>query len=192
MQEILNLIERWKTGDETAAETLYYQYRTQMFRLAYSLVNEREAAEEIAQDALNYALTRIHYFDPNRASFHTWLYTITVSRSRDFLRRKRPILTALVDWIRPERSESSPEVRPESEVLQKETREELWEVIQSLSLPLREALVLRYWAECTYMEIADILDCPLPTAQSRVRLAFKKLRETLDPELMRVFQEQEL
>jgi DNA-directed RNA polymerase specialized sigma24 family protein len=48
-----------------------------------------------------------------------------------------------------------------------------------LSQPLREAILLRYWADHTYQEMADILDCPLRTAQSRVRLAFDKLRDRL-------------
>ena len=41
--------------------------------------------------------------------------------------------------------------------------------------------MLRYWAGHTYREMADILGCPLPTAQSRVRLAYKQLRKILAP-----------
>jgi len=46
---------------------------------------------------------------------------------------------------------------------------------------LREAILLRYWAGHTYQEMADILGCPLRTAQSRVRLAYKQLRVVLAP-----------
>jgi DNA-directed RNA polymerase specialized sigma24 family protein len=42
-------------------------------------------------------------------------------------------------------------------------------------------VLLRYWAGHTYKEMAEILDCPLPTAQSRVRLAYQRLRVILSP-----------
>jgi DNA-directed RNA polymerase specialized sigma24 family protein len=54
--------------------------------------------------------------------------------------------------------------------------------VQALSPQLREAILLRYWAGHTYQEMADILGCPLRTAQSRVRLAYQRLRVSLDPD----------
>jgi RNA polymerase sigma-70 factor (ECF subfamily) len=71
---------------------------------------------------------------------------------------------------------------PERQVLQAATRDEVWQAIQSLSQPLKEALLLRYWADYTFQEIAQILDCPLRTAQSRVRLAHERLAAILGAE----------
>jgi DNA-directed RNA polymerase specialized sigma24 family protein len=53
--------------------------------------------------------------------------------------------------------------------------------VQALSEPLREAILLRYWAGHTFQEIASIVGCPVPTAQSRVRLAYERLRVALTP-----------
>jgi len=66
-------------------------------------------------------------------------------------------------------------------MIQAETRSQVWEAVQALSRPLREAVLLRYWAGHTYREMGEILDCPVPTAQSRVRLAYKRLRAILAP-----------
>jgi RNA polymerase sigma-70 factor (ECF subfamily) len=51
--------------------------------------------------------------------------------------------------------------------------------VQQLKPQLREAIILRYWSGQTYREMAEILGCPLPTAQSRVRLAYNHLRNLL-------------
>jgi RNA polymerase sigma-70 factor (ECF subfamily) len=175
------LIQRWQAGDERAAEALYYQHRESTFRLAYGLLGNAADAEEAAQDALNYALTRINLFDPGRASFKTWLHTITVSRCRDRQRRRFLPGLSLARWL--QRGGDAPDTTPspERQALRAETRSEVWQAVQALKPNYREAIVLRYWAGHTYQEMAAILDCPLRTAQSRVRLAYSQLRTTLAP-----------
>ena len=74
-----------------------------------------------------------------------------------------------------------PALSPERQALRAETRSEVWQAVQALKPQYREAIVLRYWAGHTYQEMAAILDCPLRTAQSRVRLAYSQLRTTLAP-----------
>ena len=72
------LIQRWqKNGDEQAAEGLYRAHCERVYRLAYALLGDGDDAEEVMQDSLVYALTRINLYDPQRASFTTWLHTIT-------------------------------------------------------------------------------------------------------------------
>lgn len=172
-------IERWQREDERAAEALYNHFRNRTFRLAYGLLGKAGDAEEVAQDALTYALVNIDRYDPDRARFATWLHTITVSRCRDRLRRKRLARVPLSKWLGWGRQIPGESAGPEEQLLIAETHDEVWEAVQSLSQPQREAVVLRYWAGHTYQEMADIIGCPLPTAQSRVRLAYKNLRLSL-------------
>ena len=189
--EIQRLIERWKKGDQRAAETLYTTYRRDVFRLCCSFLNDSQLAEEVLQDAFNYALLNIHNYKPERASFKTWLFTIAMSRSKDQLRRKRLPFVSLMEWF--ERSQWEPAASdplPEGVLNHKETQILLWNLVQALSPKLREALILRYWGGCTYQEIAEIAHCPLTTAQSRVRLAYDKLRKQLRPEWLEEFQEE--
>jgi RNA polymerase sigma-70 factor (ECF subfamily) len=179
MTDINALIERWQSGDQRAAEALYNYHREQTFRLAYGLLGNPADAEETAQDALTYALTNIRRYDPQRASFGTWLHTIAVSRCRDRLRRRRLPQFSLTAWLRGGGDAPDPAPSQEQQVVSAETHSEIWTAVQGLSPTLREAILLRYWAGHTYREMAEILNCPLPTAQSRVRLAYQHLRAAL-------------
>ncbi len=181
MPDISALIQRWQAGDERAAEALYNNYQESVFRLAYGLLGDPSDAEEVAQDALTYALVRIARYDPRRASFATWLHTITGRGGRDRQRRRHLPSLSLTAWL--ERGGDFPNSAPgpERHAIRAETRSRVWEAVQALSRPLREAILLRYWAGHTYREMAAILGCPVPTAQSRVRLAYKRLRATLAP-----------
>ena len=75
-----------------------------------------------------------------------------------------------------------PAAGPERQTIEHESRSRIWEVVQTMNRPMREAIVLRYWAGHTYREMAEILDCPVATAQSRVRLAYQRLRTALAPD----------
>ena len=174
MSDINALIRRWQAGDERAAEAIYNQYRDSAFSLAYTLLGDQADAEEVAQDALTYALTHIERYDPGRARFSTWLHTVTVSRCRN--RRRRRVLPSLplVAWLKGgDLRDTAP--GPEHRAVQKAACDEVREAIESLSRPLREAILLRYWADYTYQEMGDMLGCSMRTAQSRVRLAHKQL-----------------
>ena len=179
MADISPLIERWKAGDQRAAEALYDRFRESVFRLAYGLLGDPSEAEEAAQDALAYALNHILRYDPRRARFTTWLHTIAVSRCRDRQRRRRLPCLSLAAWLQRGGALPDPAPDPEHSLILQETRGEVWEAVQALSPPMREAILLRYWAGHTYREMAEILGCPVPTAQSRVRLAYQRLRTVL-------------
>ena len=181
MPDINALIQRWQAGDERAAEALYNHHREAIFRLAYGLLGDAPEAEEAAQDALTRALFYINRFDPQRAKFSTWLHTITVNRCRDQQRRRRLPFLSLTAWLGSGHDQPAPAAEPERYVTRLETQNEVWEAVQSLSQPLREAIILRHWGGHTYREIAEIVGCPLGTALSRVRLAYRRLENSLTP-----------
>lgn len=185
------LIQRWQSGEHCAAEALYQQFREQIYRLAYGLLGEPADAEEAAQDALSYALLNIRRFDPLRSSFTTWLHTITISRCRNRYRRRRLSSVSLFTWLEEGHDIADPSATPEHLTRRREIHSEVWEAIRALKPPLREVILLRYWAGHTYREIADIVGCPLPTAQSRVRLAFDQLRTRLAPDDLAVLEEEQ-
>jgi RNA polymerase sigma-70 factor (ECF subfamily) len=190
MPDLNGLIERWQAGDERAAEGIYNQCRDSTFGLAYALLDDPADAEEAAQDALTYALTHIHQYDPQRARFTTWLHTITVSRCRNKRRRRFLPSLPLFTWFQGGGDTADPAPGPEPAALQAATQDEVWAAIQRLSPLLRETILLRHWSDHTYQEIAAILDCPLRTVQSRVRLAYRQLRAALAPAELNHFEEE--
>jgi len=175
MSDINTLIKRWQAGDERAAEAIYNQYCHSAFSLAYTLLDDAADAEEVAQDSLTYALTHIERYDPLRARFSTWLHTITVSRCRNKRRRRFLPSLPLATWLKGSSDVTDPAPGPEHRAIRRTTCDEVWEAVEALSPALREAVVLRHWADYTYQEMGDILGCSMRTAQSRVRLAYKRL-----------------
>src|SRR5512135_2922270 len=171
MVDLDDLIHRWQARDERAAEALYNQFREEIYRLAYGLLGNVADAEEAAQDALSYALMNIRRFNPLRSSFTTWLHTITVSRCRNRYQRKQFASVPIFNWLETGRDIADSAPSPERCASGRETRSQIWTAVQALKPSLREVILLRYWAGHTYREIADIVGCPVPTAQSRVRLA---------------------
>jgi len=179
MSDIETLIQRWLNGDESAAEAIYNQCRGTTFGLAYALLDSSADAEEVTQDALAYALSHIDRYDPQRARFTTWLHTITVSRCRNKCRRHFLPSVPLFAWLEDGNDKDDPALDLEALAVQQDTRDEIWAAIHSLSQPLREAILLRHWADYSYQEMAQILGCPLRTAQSRVRTAHRQLKQLL-------------
>jgi len=179
MSNLEALIDSWRAGDERAAETIYNLNRERAFRLAFALLGNAEDAEEAAQDALAYALLNIAQFDEKRSKFTTWLHMITVSRSRDILRKRRIPGLSLTDWLSRRKSHPEHTPEPEQKAELNETRNTVWEAVQKLQPMLRESIVLRHWGGHTYQEISEIVGCPMKTAQSRVRLGYQKLAQIM-------------
>jgi RNA polymerase sigma-70 factor (ECF subfamily) len=175
------LIARALAGDQSGYQQLYEHFAAGLYRLCYGLLLNRQDAEDVAQEAFVYAFKNLKRFDPTRAAFKTWLYTIAVSRCRNMYRRKRHPLLDLAEFfhLAAPRSET-----PEAALAHRNARDAVSEALAALSPRLREALVLRYGHSLTYREIADMMGCPQKTAESRVRLAHNKLREKLQPALL--------
>jgi len=180
-----DLVHRAQQGDERAARELFDAYQLRTYRLALGLLGDEADAEEVAQDALTYALLNIYRYKPELSSFSTWLHTITVSRSRDKRRRKILPSISITQWLGMGNQIRDYTPGPEAHYMQRELEGGLTDALDKLSPKLREAIVLRFYADCTYKEMGEIMDCSLNTARSRLRLAIEKLRTHLGDEQVR-------
>ena len=164
-------------GDQNGYAELYDRFAAGIYRLCYSLLLNEQDAEDILQDSFVYAFRNLDKFDPQKASFKTWLYTIAVSRCRNTFRRK---VVPTVDMTSiSELKESSKVETPEAAVTRRDVEDTILDALSSLPTPLRTAIILRYGHHLTYREIAEVMDCPQKTAESRVRLAHERLRRLL-------------
>jgi RNA polymerase sigma-70 factor (ECF subfamily) len=175
----LDLIKRARQGDEGAMGALYARHAPPLYRLAYGLLGNHEDSEEVVQDALAYALGRLDDYDVEKSAFRTWLHTITVSRCRNKRRRRWLPTTVLSDWLRRGGDAHAPVVGPEGRLLADENTRQVREALDKLSDKVREVVVLRYWGGHSVPEIARIVGCPTPTAQSRLRLAHEQMERHL-------------
>jgi RNA polymerase sigma-70 factor (ECF subfamily) len=170
------LFQRAENGDDQAQAELFRLHYPATFRMAYSLLNHREDAEEVAQDSLAYALTNLARFDPLRGAFTTWLFTITVSRCRNKRRRKQLAEVPLLGWLMGEERPSGTPLNPQENRLAEDEEAALVQAaIRQLPAKQQEAVVLRYYHDLAYNDIGEIVGCSATTAQSRVWLAQKRL-----------------
>ncbi|MBN1201730.1 MAG: sigma-70 family RNA polymerase sigma factor [Anaerolineae bacterium] len=179
------LIRQAQAGDKRAARQLFDMYQLRTYRLALGLLGDAADAEEVAQDALTYALINIYRYKPELSSFSTWLHTITVSRARDKRRRKVLPSIPLTQWLGVGNQLRDHSPGPEAHCMRREVEHNLMIALDQLSPKLREAIVLRFYADCTYKEMGEIMGCSLNTARSRLRLGIEKLRDQLGDEKLR-------
>ncbi len=176
-ETIQDLIARCLTGDQAAYSALYTMVAPGLYRLAYSILLERQDAEDVVQETMVYAFRNLRSYDPARGQFRTWLYTITVSRCRNARRRKWLPTIRLQNLLKLDMEPADTESdRPEHAVARKSARETLERALATLSPRLREAVALRYGQSLTYREMAEVLGCPQKTAESRIRLAHQAIR----------------
>ena len=176
--ETAALIARCLDGEQAAYVALYEQYSGVIYRLAYSLLQQQQDAEEVLQDSFEYAFRRLDHFDPRKSAFKTWLYRIAVSRCHNKRRRKwLPSLSLQqLDDAEPKDTTAPP---PDERAALNEQQRAVWDAVRELSPKLREVAILRYYGGLQYGEIGEVLDIPPKTAESRMRLAHKALREQL-------------
>lgn len=174
----LPLIERCLAGEESAYVTLYNMYAGMIYRLAYGMLQQRQDAEEVLQDSFAYAFRRLDRYDPDKASFKTWLYQIAISRCRN-KRRRKWLPTFPLNKLRERDVRDDDAPAPDERLQLSDKQQVVWDALQQLSPKLRETAVLRYYEELTYREIGEVLGIPAKTAESRMRLAHQALRELL-------------
>lgn len=135
------------------------------FRAAYLVTHDAAAAEDIAQEAFLGAIRSLDRFDRKRP-FGPWLHRIAVNRAIDWTRARR--LRGEVELV-----ESSAAVEPA------EPAGETFAALAQLAPEHRAVIVLRYLLELTPGEIAEALDLPRGTVNSRLRRGLDALGEEL-------------
>lgn len=172
------LIAQCLNGDQTGYAGLYDLFAHSVYRLCYSLLLNREDAEDIAQETFVYAFKNLRRYDVKLSAFKTWLFTIAICRCRNTYRRQRPTLIDIAGFIQNTLHAPRNET-PEARYAQRSAHDAVQGALATLSPRLREAVVLRYGHGLTYREMADVIGCPAKTAESRVRLAHEALRGQL-------------
>jgi len=174
MFEDRHLLERLRQGDAAALRRLYEKYRTDLFTVALSLVQDVHAAEDCLQDVFVRLAEKAGQIAIRR-NVKGYLISCVANRARDQLRRK-PVL--------PEQPESiGPAAELPDPAEQSSNREQLARVMQalaSLPYPQREAFVLRVQGGLKFHQIARSQQVSIKTALSRYRYGIEKLRELLE------------
>ncbi len=176
-----DLTEKWQTGDMNAFETLYRQYERLVYRTAYLITGSKEAAENTLQEVFISVWKSRHTYDPNKGKLTTWLHRITVNECS----RKKSGKASLTISLE-EKGIDPPEMKhtaqPEEIAITRMEYDRLLKAMAALDTKHRSVLVLRYFNDLSYQEIAEALEIPLGTVKSRLNQSLKYLKEQMKME----------
>jgi RNA polymerase sigma-70 factor, ECF subfamily len=175
-EELMPLIGEKNPG---AFEVFYDRHGGVAYSLAYRIVGERGAAEDVTQEAFISIWRSGARYDAARGSVRTWMLGIVRNRAIDFLRSKAgraPKLDFDDDSILEHRPAAE---QTESEALQRETAEEVRGALDELPGEQAKVIQLAYFGGFSHSEIAGMLGVPLGTVKGRMRLGLEKIRGEL-------------
>ena len=177
------LVAATKRGDAQAFEELVLRHRQKVVVVAQRITNNREDAEDVAQESFHKAFLHLATFQ-EKSRFSTWLTRIAMNEAFMLLRRRRGIVEMLPenpdDDMRSNWEafvDRSP--NPEESYLQRECTEFLTEAINRLGSKVRTAMLLRDMEERSVEETARILGTSIAAVKARVFQGRRKLRRTV-------------
>lgn len=167
-----NWLIQAQKGDEEAFAHLVEVYQTRVFNLCYRMLGDGYAAEDAAQEAFLRAYRAIDRYDLQRP-FVTWLLTIASRYCIDQLRRKRLQTQSIDGYL----AEVLPvdALGPETSLTRQEEERRLQEALNQLKPTDRAAIVLHYWYQLSYQEVAETLSLTLGAVKSRLHRARKEV-----------------
>lgn len=175
--DIEGLIAKLAARDARAFGDLYDRTVGFVFGLLLRILNDRDAAEEVAQEVYLQLWRNAATFDPARSSALAWIATIGRTRALDRLRAegsRRLAMQGLGQQPPPTRPPN-----PEEEASLGERREKVLGALETLPAEQRSTIELAYFAGLTHTEIASRTGTPLGTVKTRIRAAIEKLEQAL-------------
>ena len=170
-------LEEARRGDKSAFGQLIEAYQGPVYNLAYRMLGNSGEAEEAAQEAFIRAYTRLGSYDPAH-KFSTWLLSITSNYCIDQIRKRRAVLLSLDEPLPPHPALHSDNNKgPEAEFIAQEREELVQGLLSELPVEYRQAVVLRYWYDMSYEEIAELQKTTVSAVKSRLFRARRQLAD---------------
>jgi len=181
MQDASNdveLIKSFLQGDESAFNRLAKQYQEKIYWHARRMTGNHLDADEILQEVLIVLYNKLKTFKFN-SSLYTWIYTITNTRSINFLKRKKLRIFLSLGDIK-NRTDESENIIADLETKQK--LEKIEKALQKLPVKQREVFIMRNYDDLSYEEIAKITGKSIGGLKANHFHALNKLKEMIPDE----------
>lgn len=173
------LVQQALAGDQEAFAGLVRAYQAPVYNLAYRMLGTQAEAEEAAQETFVRIYRRLNTYDPQQ-KLSSWVLAIASHYCVDRLRRRRVTLLPLEEAQVPAQTEAAREA-PEARLLAREREREIQGLLAELPESYRVVLVLRYWQDLSYQEIAAML----ATSESAVKARLHRAREMMAEQVTR-------
>ena len=162
--------------DKSAFSELFLYFAPRVKSYMMKLGSDETLAEELAQQTLLQIWRKAKLFDPQKAAASTWIFRIARNLRIDSLRKEKHFLVDDFDFTRvPDDKENQEDL-----LGHEETAFIVRKALNELSIEQATALRLSFYDGLSHADIATRLGLPLGTVKSRIRLAFSRLRETLN------------
>lgn len=175
--EIGHLLQRIAGHDQDAMLTLYQKYGNLVFSLALRVLQKAELAEETTQDVFLKFWQQPQRWNPALGGFSTWLLTVTHHAAIDRLRKERtqtphhvetPDILATIEQMPNAPGFADDPLWYDGQVLRR--------LMRQLPLEQQQIIELAFWAGYTHSELAQVLNLPLGTVKTRLRLGLQRLK----------------
>src|SRR5687768_4234683 len=174
------LLAEYRQGDRASFATLMARYQRELYHFLVRFLGDRAAAEDVFQETFLQVHQSGIQFDLSRR-FRPWLFTIAANKARDLMRSqaRRPT-SPLQAEISPGEGEGGGQFidlmaadipSPDEAMSRDELQQAVHSMVMGMPENLREILLLSYFHQFPYKQIADILDIPLGTVKSRLHAA---------------------
>jgi RNA polymerase sigma-70 factor, ECF subfamily len=164
------LAVRGRRGDAAAFESLVQRYHRVLFNVALRMLGNRDEAADATQETFLKAYEHLESYDADRR-FFSWIYRILANTCLNMRRSQRPY---------PALAPDAPVAPGPLAMLEAQERQErVQAALLSLPLEQREVVILRYFADLSYDEIATTLGLPMVTVKSRLHGARQRLARLL-------------
>ena len=161
-------------NDSEFFAALFEQYKNLVYKTAFLMLGEAGEAEDALQEVFILVYRSLNTYDPQKGAVTTWLHRITVNYCLGQHRKHRIRVLPAGDT---EPVEALPYNEPG--FTWSDEKEAMVQAIHQLDKKLRVMIILRYYWELPYAEIAEILRIPLGTVKSRIDLSIRSLRKVL-------------
>lgn len=172
---------RWlvacQRGDRPACAQVVRAYQDAALRSAFLLTNDRQAAEDVAQNAFLTTLRHLGRYDPARP-FRPWFFTILINEARMYLRRERSRAALRLDDARADAMADDAEPH-DALLIRADERAHVRRAVAELAEPYRTAIVLYYVSELSIDEVAAATESAPGTVKSRLHRGRERLRVLL-------------
>lgn len=178
MLHLDNLVQRCQQGELAAFSELFQQQETAVYRLAFTILQNEQDAEDAVQDVFLRIFEQIKQYQ-GESTFKTWLTAIVVNVCRDKLRRRKVRRVLSLEWLRGHASHHN----VPDEVNRRQESQQLWALINThLDDNHRLPLILHYHEQLSCAEVANILGIRVSVVYSRLNTARQRLRDQLQAE----------
>jgi len=176
-EELISLVQQ---NHEAALSVLYDRYGRLVYSMAFNALQDQALAEEITQDVFLRVWKKAETFRAEQGKLVTWITSITRYRAIDVIRRRnvRPEGNQAA-WVDDPGFDLPDEQDIEAAIETKDSDRQIRLAVAQLPAEQRRVLAYAFFHGYTHSQVAELLNEPLGTVKTRIRLAMQKLRQLL-------------